>query len=163
MSNEAENAADNRLSALSPDLAKALGEAVYSFSLLERQSFVYLRAMSTDPLIKILAGQSFAARVKAVSLLITDNLEHWRQDGHARRMLSLWDEALSLAKRRNLLAHTPWSIWEGPVNNDVRLVRESLKSTPQMTLDDVQAFIRETLLLDAALTNELADLRSALK
>lgn len=96
------------LHALNSELALALGEAIWAFSMVERQTYKYLRNLSSEPLDELMADQPFKVRIRLIRHLV-DRLEG-QEEAKARAVRYL-DEAEKLAVTRNLLAHNPWQVW----------------------------------------------------
>jgi len=93
---------------LSAELAQALGEAVWAFSMIERLTYKYMKALSSEPLHTLMADQTFKARTKLIKHLI-ERLEG--QEDAKTRALRYLDKAKKLASKRNVIAHNPWQIW----------------------------------------------------
>lgn len=96
------------LETLTAELAQALGEAVWAFSMIEKLTYRYMKSLSSEPLDMLMADQSFAARIKLIRHLM-DRLKG-QEETKAIAVMCL-NRAVELAKTRNMLAHNPWSIW----------------------------------------------------
>lgn len=96
------------LETLSAELAQALGEAVWAFSMIEKLTYRYMKALSSEPLHLLMADQSFSARIKLIRHLV-DRLTG-QDEGKAIAVKCL-NRAVELSRTRNMLAHNPWSIW----------------------------------------------------
>ncbi len=96
------------LETLTAELAQALGEAVWAFSMVEKLTYRYLKALSSEPLHVLMADQPFASRIRLIRHLV-DRLKG-QEDTKAIATQCL-DTAEKLARTRNMLAHNPWSIW----------------------------------------------------
>ena len=145
---------------LKQNLVSALGEAVWAFSLLEKQSNFYIKAFSEGPMLKILAGQSYAARVKAILVLVED-AQHIGSS-HQTHIKALFETSLKLAKRRNLLVHSPWSIWIDPQSTELRDHVQDSKQLEDITIDTVRRFVQEAYQLVERMALALAAVRNDL-
>lgn len=145
---------------LKQSLVSALGEAVWAFSLIEKQSYFYIKAFSEGPLLKILAGQSYGARVKAIVLLVED-AQHIGST-HQSHIKALFETSLKLAKRRNVLVHSPWSIWIDPQSTELRDHVQDSKQLENITLETVRQFILDAYQLVEHMALALAAVRNDL-
>jgi hypothetical protein len=93
---------------LSAELAQALGEAVWAFSMVEKLTYRYMKALSSESLHVLMADQPFAARIRLIRHLVERLPGQEEEKAIAARCLN---RAIELAKTRNMLAHNPWSIW----------------------------------------------------
>lgn len=93
---------------LRAELAQALGEAIWAFAMIERQTYEYMRALSSEPLHELMGGQMFGARMTLIKKLV-NRLEG--QDDDKAWALKYIDKAESLVRRRNTIVHNPWQIW----------------------------------------------------
>jgi len=89
------------------ELALPLGEAIWAFSRIERMSFTYLKALSTEPLDKFMEGVSLRGRLSVIAHLV-DRIEG--KDEAKALALKCIKSATSLSNTRNLIAHNPWAI-----------------------------------------------------
>lgn len=96
------------LETLTAELAQALGESIWAFSMVEKLTYRYLKALSSEPLHVLMADQTFASRIRLIRHLV-DRLKG--QDDAKAIATRCLDKAEKLAKIRNMLAHNPWSIW----------------------------------------------------
>ena len=96
------------LEGLSAELAQALGEAVWAFSMIEKLTYRYMKALSSEPLHVLMADQPFATRIRLIRHLVERLPGQEDEKATAARCLN---RAIELAKTRNMLAHNPWSIW----------------------------------------------------
>ncbi|MGN6141760.1 MAG: hypothetical protein ACTHNV_22925 [Ralstonia sp.] len=96
------------LDTLTAELAQALGEAVWAFSMVEKLTYRYLKTLSSEPLHVLMADQPFASRIRLIRHLV-DRLKG--QDDAKAIAAQCLNEAEKLARIRNVLAHNPWSIW----------------------------------------------------
>ncbi|MBP0597734.1 hypothetical protein J8I26_06455 [Herbaspirillum sp. LeCh32-8] len=141
---------------LKGELVIALGEAVWAFSLVEKQSYFYIKAFSELPMLQILAGQSFGARVKAIGYLVQAGS---CEDYHRNKIKKLFEDALKLAKRRNVLVHSPWSIWIDPRSTELRDHVQDAKQLENVNLESVRSFATEARELAELLALALAEVR----
>jgi hypothetical protein len=93
---------------LRAELSLALGEAIWAFAMIERQTYAYMRVLSSEPLHELMSGQSFRARTALIRKLI-DRLQG--QDENKVYALKYLEKAINLAHQRNTIAHNPWQIW----------------------------------------------------
>ena len=90
------------------ELSLALGRAVWAFSMIERLTYEYMAALSTEPLDVLMGDQPFKSRIKLIKQLIK-RIEGATEE--KERALRYIQKAESLADTRNTIAHNPWRIW----------------------------------------------------
>jgi len=145
------------LLAQNAELAQALGEAIWAFSMVERLTYRYLRKLSSEPLDELMADQPFKGRVRLIRHLV-DRLQGQEEAKvRAKRYL---DESEKLAATRNLLAHNPWQVWidfeQSVFKSAVKKITNEKKS---IDLEKVRAFRDDAGELASNLEHLLGELR----
>jgi hypothetical protein len=67
---------------------------------------------------------------------------------------------LKLAKRRNLLVHSPWSFWIDPQSTELRDHVQDSKQLENITLETVRIFFQEAYELAEQMALALAAIRN---
>lgn len=97
-----------RFDELRAELSLALGEAIWAFSMIEGLTYDFVKEFALVLPPKRNGPQPFKFRVDAIVGRI--ELLEGQDEGKANA-LRYWDKALTLARRRNEIAHNPWGIW----------------------------------------------------
>lgn len=117
------------LIALNAELAQALGEAIWAFSMVERLTYRYLKILSQEGLDELLADQALKVRIRVIRQLLGRVQGRDKIVADVERCL---DRAEKLAATRNLLAHNPWQVWvdfeQSALRSAVRKVTNESKS-----------------------------------
>lgn len=145
------------LDALRNDLCHALGEAVWAFSTIERLTYRYMKALSTEPLHELMADQGFNARIKLIKRLIGRLTGQEKEKEFA---LGYLKKAESLAATRNMVAHNPWQIWVDFETDDIKgAIRKFDNDEPGLDIAEVRRFAADAQEAASGLEYALGDLR----
>jgi hypothetical protein len=93
---------------LGDELSLALGRAIWAFSMIERLTYEYLSALSSEPLDVLMGDQMFKSRIRLMRHLVERLAGQQEEKEFALRQI---DKAEKLAETRNVIAHNPWRIW----------------------------------------------------
>ncbi|WP_086973122.1 hypothetical protein [Caballeronia glebae] len=147
----------NYLEALRSDLCHALGEAVWAFSMIERLTYRYMKALSSEPLHELMADQGFNARIKLVKRLI-DRLQG--QDEEKTYALHYVRRAEQLAATRNMVAHNPWQIRVDFQTDEFKsAIRKFEDDRPGLDIAEVRRFAADAQEAASGLEYALGNLR----
>jgi len=102
------NSEPHYLEVLYRDLALALGNAVWAFARMEWRTYEYMRRLSRDHVDELVGEVSFSARCSILRRLVERKAP---PTAVKERALKAIREVESLANRRNIIVHNPWSIW----------------------------------------------------
>ncbi|SAL50809.1 hypothetical protein AWB73_05287 [Caballeronia turbans] len=145
------------LETLRSELCHALGEAVWAFSMIERLTYQYMKALSSEPLHELMAGQAFSARLRLITRLV-DRLQG--QEAEKAYALKYLKRAEKLAKTRNTVAHNPWQIW---VDLDAEQFRSAIRRFDDdesgLSIAEVRSFAADAQEAASGLEVALGNLR----
>jgi hypothetical protein len=120
------------------ELSQALGEAMWAFAMVERLTYRYMRALSSEPLDELMADQPFKVRIRLMRRLV-NRLQG--QDQAKSVVMCCLERAEKLADTRNMLAHNPWQIWidfeESKFKSEIKKITNEEKT---LDLEQVRAF-----------------------
>jgi hypothetical protein len=138
------NEKTNYLEEMRAELSQALGEAIWAFSMVERITYRYLKFLSSEPLDELMADQSFGARIKLIKHLVT-RLKG--QDEEKAATIGRLEQAMNLARTRNMLAHNPWQIWidfdESTFKSEIRKATDETKAIDLTNVREFRDAARE--------------------
>ena len=131
----------DQVEALADELSLALGRAVWAFSMIERLTYEYMSALSSEPLDVLMGDQPFKSRIKLVTHLI-ERIEGLAEE--KKRALRYVQKAESLAHIRNTIAHNPWRIWIDFERKDFRTeIQKYTRHEKKFDLTAVQQFTED--------------------
>ncbi|MEM5317254.1 hypothetical protein [Paraburkholderia sp. JHI869] len=144
------------LQQLHTDLATLLGEAIWAFALVERETYRYMKKLSSDTLDILMADQSIPVRIRVIKHLIerAEGTETMKQCA-----FKCIKRVHTLAETRNHIAHNPFSTW---VDLDAEVfVSEIEKVTDNrqiLSLEQLEEFARNAHTLASEMADALSDL-----
>lgn len=147
------------LQELNDALASKLGRAVWAFAEIEWLTYVYLRELCNEDLLKLVGDQNFSSRVKILKKLVGRTRAPVDETDRAKSLLA---EAEQLVQSRNTLIHNPWQVYIDLDQMD--FVTRIFKYTNQNTSlneDDVEKFAERAEGLAKSLKEALSELTNS--
>jgi hypothetical protein len=144
------------LEELVDELSLALGEAVWAFARIERTTYSYLKALSTDSLDVLMAGVMLRGRLQVMEHLIA---RANGKDSMRQLALKCVDRIDKLSNKRNLFVHNPWmTSIDLDRNTFVSEIEKITDDTKRMSLAELRQFTIDCTQLNEDLHNALSEL-----
>lgn len=147
------------LDKLSADLAKLLGQAIWSFAKIEWLTYEYIEILGGDGLLSLVGDQGFDRRVRILRKLID---RAGGPEDRRRAAIEALHKATKLAAERNTIVHNPWQVYlDFEVGELVTRIHKWGKMDRRLSDQEVQSFISKAEATFQALEAALLGLMQA--